>query len=98
MNDPKPNTPAQRTTDGSEKSAQAAYYAKQAQDLKESLNNIKAPHNTQRQASPEKGNKEPQVEGHLGHTHDHLAPQMPFHLDKHETQEKDNDYYNGMSQ
>ncbi|MBI3415227.1 MAG: hypothetical protein HY043_07890 [Verrucomicrobia bacterium] len=115
MNDQKPNTPAQRVNNNPDKDAKAAYEAKQAKDVKASVDRQKAADNLHRHESAEKANKEPQAEGHLGHTHDHLPPQLPFHLDKREsdnkeasrksahapkpeTQEKDNDYFYGMSQ
>lgn len=89
MNDQKPNTPAQRAKEGPDKDAKAAYEAKQAKDVKESVDRTKGADKLQRQESAEKANKELPAEGHLGHTHDHLPPQLPFHLDKRESDKKD---------
>lgn len=84
---------------GSERDgAKAAYEAKQAKDVKASVDRQKGADSMQRQEPARKATKEPQAEGHHDHTHDHLKPQSPFHLDKRESQEKDNDYYHGMSQ
>lgn len=100
MNDQKPNTPAQSVKTEPNKDAKATYEAKQANDVKESVARQQAADMMPRQESTRKATKEQQVEGHHDHTHDHLKPQSPFHLDKHESQEKDNDYYqgHGMSQ
>ncbi len=89
MNDQKPNTPAQRGTNSPDKDAKAAYEAKQAKDVKESVARQKAADMLPRHESAEKANKEPQAEGHLGHTHDHLPPQYPFQRDTREPDKKD---------
>ena len=98
MNGQKPNTPAQSAKTEPTRDAKAAYEAKQAKDVKDSVTRQKATDTTPRQESAKKANQEPRAEGHNGHTHDHVEPESPFHLDKRESQEKDNDYYNGMSQ
>lgn len=98
MNGQKPNTSTQSAKTEPAKDAKSAYEAKQAKDVKSSVDRQKGADSFQRQEPAKKANKEQQTEGHHDHTHDHLKPQSPFHLDKQESQEKDNDYYNGMSQ
>jgi hypothetical protein len=93
MNDPgkHPNSEAlkQDAGRGEPQDAKAAYEAKQAKDVKQSVDRLKGADKLQRQESAEKANKELPAEGHLGHTHDHLPPQLPFHLDKRESDKKD---------
>ena len=89
---------SERREESANSPAKDAYDAKQAKDVKESVDRQKAADMLPRHEPAEKANKEPQAQGHLGHTHDHLEPQLPFHLDKHEAQGQDNDYYNGTSQ
>ena len=81
MNNQKPNIPAQQAKAGADNDAKAAYEAKQVRDVRQSVARAQAPHILQRQEPTEKANKEPQPEGHLNHTHDHLPPQMPFGKD-----------------
>jgi hypothetical protein len=98
MNAQKPNTPARSVKTEPNKDAKAAYEAKQAKDVKESVARQRAADMMPRHESPKKAAENQQTTGHSGHTHDHLKPQSPFHLDKRASQEQDNDYYHGMSQ
>jgi hypothetical protein len=90
--------PGQAAHSGERDGGKAAYDAKQAAAVKESVAKQRAADNGPRHESPKKANNEQHGEGHVGHTHDHLAPQSPFHADKGETHQQDHDYYNGMSQ
>lgn len=92
MNDPgkHPNSEAlkQDAGRGEAQDAKAAHEAKQAKDVKESVDRLKGADKLQRQEAAEKANKELPAEGHLGHTHDHLPPQMPFSKDTRKPDEK----------
>jgi hypothetical protein len=93
MNDERPNAQAHSESFKPDNSgdkledAKAAYNAKQAKDIKESKDRINSV--LLRHESAGKTIEETQAEGHLGHTHDHLPPQLPFHSDKHESDKTD---------
>ena len=85
MSDQKPNAPAQGAKEGSDKDAKAAYEAKQAKDVKESVEKCRSDSEFCKTVQQVKEDRQEATTP--------KATPAP----KPEVQEEDNGYYNGVS-